>query len=83
MYLLDYSFLCSCELEWQVMIEKVVEVAAHMIEDDALVFQLAIFGIAEYVELNVEEFFEFQSEFCTAQMVGRNRVVDIAYSLVE
>ena len=69
-YLADDAFLSFCEAEWQMVEIETVEVAAYGLEDEALIAQLAILDISQYVELDVEEFFKLQSQLSSSECFG-------------
>ena len=50
-----------------------------MVEPKTAQFFLSLSGKAEYIQLQVEQFFEFESELCFSKQVGRLREMYILY----
>ena len=64
---LDHPFLCSCQFEGKVVIEKIIETRSYLLENLTFEFVLAfVFQMKEF-QLNVEKFFKFKPVFCLAQ----------------
>ena len=49
------------------VVEEVVELLPNGVHDNALVAQLAVFHIAQDVELHIEEFLELEAQLCMTQ----------------
>ena len=58
---------------------KIVEIVSDMVEPKTAQFFLSLSGKAEYIQLQVEQFFEFESELCFSKQVGRLREMYILY----
>ena len=61
---------------------EVVEVLAHPVDDVTPVFAALVAGIAQDVELHVEQFLELQAQFRTVELGGVLGVVDEPHGLV-
>ena len=58
---------------------NIVEIVSDMVEPKTAQFFLSLSGKAEYIQLQVEQFFEFESELCFSKQVGRLREMYILY----
>ena len=60
-YLVHHTFLRSGERERQVLAVESVEDVAHTVEDIATILATVLAGIAQDVELHIEQFFELEA----------------------
>ena len=63
----DHFFLCAGEFKGQVIVVKSIEVMTDTRKDKPFKMLLTPLGLMKYVELNVEQFFEFQALTGTAK----------------
>lgn len=59
--LVHHPFLCSGKLKFKVLGVEAVEVGSYAVEYVSAVFAAVIAGVAQYVELHVEEFLKLES----------------------
>ena len=72
------TLLCAGKLKGQVVAVEIVEQRTNALKNIALVFLAALRGIAQNVELHVEELFKLQPHLRTLHIVHRLRIVDLA-----
>ena len=76
------TFLCTSEFEGQVLVIERVKDVANCREDVATILATLVAGIAQDVELHIEQFLELQTDTCTLHLVGRLWVMDPAQGLI-
>lgn len=76
------ALLCSGELEVEVVGVEPVELLSDVLEDITAVFAPVVAGVAEDVELDIEELLKLQTHLGTAHVVGGLGVVDEADGVV-
>ena len=78
----DDTLLGICQLEGQVVVIEAVEDIANSREYVATEFASLVAGIPQNVQLDVEQFFELQSQTGLFQLLGIQRIVNLAQSLI-
>ena len=76
------TFLCTSEFEGQILVIERVKDIANCREDVATILATLVAGIAQNVELHIEQFLELQSDTCALHLVGRLWVMDPAQGLI-
>ena len=80
--LMHDTLLCAGKLKGQVVAVEIVEQRTNALKNIALVFLAPLRGIAQNVELDVEELFKLQPHLGTLHVVHRLRIVDLAQRLL-
>ena len=79
--LVHHTLLCSRERKRQVVAIETVEDVPHTVEHVAPVFAAIVAGVAQNVELHVEELFKLQSQTGTLHLIGILGIVNPAECL--
>ena len=80
--LVHHSLLSSRQLEMQIVMVKGVEDRAYLGEDIALVFITLLSGIAQDVELHIEEFLKLQTFLRPLHIAQRQGIVNLTQRLL-
>ena len=78
---MHHTLLCSRERKRQVVAIETVEDVPHTVEHVAPVFAAIVAGVAQNVELHVEELFKLQSQTGTLHLIGILGIVNPAECL--
>ena len=78
----DDAFLCFRQRKGQVFLIECVKVVADLRKDIPTVFAALVAGIAQDVQLHIEQFFELQSQTGTLQLFGILWIVNFAQRVV-
>ena len=76
-YFFQYPFLCTRQLKRKVLRIESIENIPYPFKDISTISSLAVFRIAEDIQLHVEQFFEFKTILSPAQRIGIRREMDI------
>ena len=81
-YLVHHTFLCTGEFELEVVGIKVVELLPYFVQYVATVFATMVAGVAQNVELNVEQLFKLESFARLLHVHSVVRIVNATHGLI-
>ena len=79
---MHHTLLCSCEFKFQVFAKECLEMLADSRKHIPLVLTAVVSRVAKDIELNIEQFLEFQPFPCLLHFLLRLWIVHIPHSRI-
>ena len=81
-YLVHHTFLCTGEFELEVVGIEIVELLPYFVQYVATVFATMVAGVAQNVELNIEQLFKLESFARLLHVHSVARIVNATHGLI-